>query len=151
MNAVVRTISFLFLGLLGVVVFMVGGSLVTWALHILMWNPPSSDFINNLPYDIAGFYIIATPLGLFLIGFGILLIVWSGAGLSFNVQTASTLLHEEQERAEGIVSVKARCPHCNAAYIYRFPGTESDRTVTCQNCSRRFEVVASPDNTDATG
>lgn len=100
LNAVVRTISYFILGLFGVLLFMIGGDLVIWALHILMWNSPSSDFINSLPSDIAWRFPIATPLGLFLIGFGILLIVWSGAGLYLNSQRVLTISNEEQEKGQ---------------------------------------------------
>jgi hypothetical protein len=148
-NAQVRTSIYCILGLFGIVLFTIGGSLIIWVLHILMWYPASSDFINHLPSDIAGMYIVATPLGLFLVGFSILLIAWSGAGLSFNSQTVLALGGEEQEDVEGTLSVKAHCPHCKALYLYRFAETESDRTVTCQNCGRRFEVGESFDNTDA--
>jgi len=137
-----RTIGCFILGLFGVILFMTGGSLVIWALHYLMWNsPPVSDFLWRLPDDVAAILPIATPLGLFLIGLGVLLIVWSGAGLSYNSQTVSTLRDNEQEEARGTVSVKAQCPHCNAVYLYRLRETESARTVTCQNCGRRFEVT----------
>ena len=151
MSAVERTIGFILLGLSGVLFFMIGGSIVIWALHILMWNPPSPDFINNLPSDIAWIYPITTPLGLFLIGFGVLLIIWSGAGLSFNSQTVSALRNEEQEKTQATLSVEAHCPHCNAVYSYRLPKTESARRVTCQNCGIQFEVVKSHDGTEATG
>ncbi len=151
MNAVVRTISYFILGLFGVLLFMIGGGIVIWVLHILMWNPPSSDFINSLPSDIAWRFPIATPLGLFLIGFGILLIVWSRAGLYFNSQAVLALRDEEQEKAQAALSVKAHCPHCNAVYFYRLLETESACTVACQNCGFQFEVVKSPDNTGATG
>jgi predicted Zn finger-like uncharacterized protein len=150
-NAEVRTLRYLIVGLFGVVLFMIGGSQVIWASWFLMWNSPTSDFPNHLPSDIAARYFIATPLGLFLIGLGLLLIVWSGAGLAFNSQTVSALRDEEEEKAQATVSVKAHCPHCNAVYIYGLSKTASDRTVTCQNCGRRFEVVESLDNTDATG
>jgi predicted RNA-binding Zn-ribbon protein involved in translation (DUF1610 family) len=151
LSAVERTIGYSILGLFGVLLFMIGGSIVIWALHFLMWNPPSSDFINNLPSDIAWIYPIATPLGLFLIGFAILLLIWSGAGLSFNSQTVSVLRNEAQEKTQATVSVEAHCPHCNAVYSYRLPKTKAARRVTCQNCGFQFEVVKSPDGTGATG
>jgi ribosomal protein S27E len=150
-NTATRSIGYLIVGLFGVLLFVFGGSLVIWALHYMVWYPPSSEFLNNLPYDIAGLFIIATPLGLFLIGFGILLIVWSGAGLSLNSQTALALLEEEQEETKGILSINVHCPHCNAIYVYRFPETASDRTVTCQNCGRHFEAVESQEDIDTRG
>lgn len=80
MNAEVRTVGYCIAGLFGVILFMIGGSLIIWTLHILMWNYPSPDFGNNLPSDVAALYLVSTPLGLFLIGFSILLIIWSGVG-----------------------------------------------------------------------
>jgi ribosomal protein S27E len=150
-NGVRRILGYLLLGLFGVVLFVFGGSLVIWALHILMWNAPSENFIDHLPSDTAALYLIATPLGLFLIGFGLLLIVWGGAGLSGSAQSVLIMHENRKKETEDKAAVRARCPRCNATYVYPFSDAEESRIVTCQNCGRQFEAVKSPDGNGANG
>jgi hypothetical protein len=119
------TIGHCFLGLVGVMIFMFGGSLVIWAL------PTAS-----LP-------------GLFLTGLGILLILWSGPGLPDNAQIVLSR-DDKHEESEGTVSVWLLCPNCNAGYFYRLPDIEDAFTVTYQNCGHQFEVDKSLDASGAT-
>jgi predicted Zn finger-like uncharacterized protein len=141
-----NTIRYMILGLTGVISLMIGGGLLIWAFHYLLWNPPG-NFLWHLPDEIALVYPIVTPLGLFLRGFGLLLIVVSGVGLALTIHAEPDSQDVEEDKPPSVV---ARCPHCSASYYYQFSETETARTVRCQNCGRQFEVVKASGNSDAT-
>jgi hypothetical protein len=132
--------GYLVIELLAVLFFIIGGNLVIQGLHLLMWNAPSLDFVDNLPANATMLYLIGMPLGLFLLSLGLLLTVWLGARLALDSH-AESIMHSSEEDDEGGVSVRARCPHCNATYTYHLPDPETNRTIACQNCGHEFEAV----------
>jgi hypothetical protein len=132
--------GYLVVELLAVLFFIIGGSLVMQALHLLMWNAPSPDFVDHLPAGAAMLYLIGLPMGIFLLSLGLLLTVWLGSRLALDAHTESVMGNDDEEEDQGVVSVKARCPHCNATYTYHLSDPEANRTITCQNCGHEFEA-----------
>jgi hypothetical protein len=121
------------LALFGMIFFVMGGNMVIAVL-----------------FDSGEHVQVVRQTGLFLIGLSFLLFVWSGAVLSYRSRTVPNLRDKEHEKEEAMLPVKGQCPHCNAVYVYSLSKTEYARTVTCQNCGRRFEVVESLDTSEAT-
>ena len=62
------------LGLLGSIIFAIGGTLVLFSLHWIIWNAPGT---LNPPSPIEWLVHNASPLGFFLFGIGSMMILWS--------------------------------------------------------------------------
>jgi hypothetical protein len=62
------------LGILGVVILAIGGSLILFNLHWIIWNSPGS---LNPPSPIAWLVYSSPLLGFFLLGVGAMMIIWS--------------------------------------------------------------------------